>query len=215
VEKICPKCGASSNEISFIGSFCSNCYQGANKPSNLPERIVIYNCRECGAERCRNWNEESLESSIIALLKDKKFGFPTIEILETIISVKYDDLDEEFEVKLFRKESICDTCMRRNSNYYEAIIQVRGEEYYANEEFVNGLINALEKATFISNIERLKEGIDLYVGDKMVARSVLSSMRLKPKVTYKLYGLKEGQRVYRTTFMIRKDKIQKEEEDEK
>ena len=74
--------------------------------------------------------------------------------------------------------------MRRNSNYYEAIIQIRGDEYTQNEEFVNGLINALEKGSFISNIVHLKEGIDLYVGDKMVARSVISSMRLKHKVTY-------------------------------
>ncbi len=206
MEKICPKCGSSSNNVSFNGSFCVNCYKESNKPLDLPPKITIYTCRECGTQRFRKWDEESLESSIISSLKNKKLGHPEIKIFDLEIKVKYDDYDEEISIKLLRKESICDNCMRRNSNYYEAIIQIRGEEYYLNEEFVKGLINALEKGSFISKIEELKEGIDLYVGNKMVARSVLSSMRLKPKTTFTLYGVKDGQRVYRTTFLIRKDK---------
>lgn len=214
MEKICPKCGASSNDVTFNGSFCSNCYLNANKPSELPPKITIYKCRECGVERFRNWNEESLESSIYSALKDKKLGYPEIEILEREVKVKYEKYAEEISIKLIRKESICDNCMKRNSNYYEAIIQIRGDEYTSNTEFINGMINALEKASFISNIVHLKEGIDLYVGDKMVARSVISSMRLRAKVTYKLYSeSKDGQRIYRTTFLIRKDKEKKIEED--
>jgi nonsense-mediated mRNA decay protein 3 len=214
MEKVCPKCGASSNDVTFNGSFCSTCFKSSNKPLSIPPKITIYFCRVCGMERFRKWNEESVESSIISSLKDKKLGFPKIEILKDEVKIKYENYDDFISIKLLRKESICDNCMRKNSNYYEAIIQIRGDEYTQNEEFVKGIINALEKATFISNIVELKEGIDLYVGDKMVARSVLSSMRLKPKVTYTLYGVKDGQRVYRTTFLIRKDKeIEKNESD--
>jgi len=214
MEKICPKCGASSNDVTFNGSFCSNCFNESNKPSELPPKITIYTCRECGAQKFRDWNEDSVEASIISSLKNKKLGFPEIEILEHEDKVKYENYDEDISIKLLRKTSICDICMRRNSNYYEAIVQIRGEEYTQNEEFVNGLINALEKASFISNIVELKEGIDLYVGNKMVTRSVISSMRLKPKVTYTLYSQKDCKRIYRTTFLLRKDKEKKNEEEE-
>lgn len=211
MEKICPKCGVSSKDVNFKGSFCSFCYNKSNKPSELPPKLTIYTCRECGVQKFRDWNEDSVEASIISSLKNKKLGYPEIEILELEVKVKYENYDDEISIKLLRKNSLCDTCNRRNSNYYEAIIQIRGDEYTQNEEFVNGLINALEKGSFISNIVELKEGIDLYVGDKMVARSVLSSMRLKPKVTYTLYTQKDCKRIYRTTFLIRKDKEKKEE----
>jgi NMD protein affecting ribosome stability and mRNA decay len=214
MEKICPKCGASSNDVTFNGSFCFNCYKDSNKPVELPPKITIYTCRECGAQRFRSWEEESLEGSILSALKDKKLGYPEIEILEHEVKVKYENYAEEISINLIRKNSICDTCMRRNSNYYEAIIQIRGDEYTQNDEFINGLVNALEKASFISNIVHLKEGIDLYVGDKMVARSVISSMRLKAKVTYTLYSEKDSKRIYRTTFLIRKDKKKEVDEEE-
>ncbi len=204
VERICPKCGASNKDKEFKGNFCIDCYIEMNLPK-LPEKITVYICRECGATKVRSWEDVDIESAMESLLKDKKMGKPHVRLEDKYAIIKYPEINREFKVRVKEKKSLCDQCARRVSGYYEAIIQVR-DSYY-NEKFIEKLLKNLEKATFISKIVEEKKGIDIYVGDKMIARSILSALKVKPKVTHTLYGVKDGKRVYRTTFLIRDKKL--------
>lgn len=199
--KQCPKCGILSSDAEFIGSFCSECYIEMNIPE-LPVRITVYECRECGAKKIKSWNEGDWESAIAHLLRSKRFGVPEIRIGDEKIYARFAGINRQFSIPLRVKRSLCDSCMKKFSGYYEAIIQLRGN--YANDnKFAHKLMRSIEKATFISKIIELKEGIDIYCGSKAIVRSILSAMKLKPKVSHTLYGIKKGRKVYRTTFLIK------------
>ncbi len=201
MSKICPKCGASSKDRKFIGPFCSVCYAEMNRPE-LPDEIIIYKCRDCGAEKYKVWNEEDIKASIARSLYDRRFGIPKIKLHDNEARLNFAGLDDEFVIPVIVKDSLCGSCAQRHSGYYEGIIQLRGR-YAHDERFINSLISRLEKSTFIQRVEQLKDGIDIYYGDKEITRSILSSMNVKVKVSNKLWGVKDGRRVYRTTFLIR------------
>lgn len=202
----CPKCGILDSEARFVGNFCEQCYLSMNAPS-LPARITIYVCRDCGAYRFgKRWSESlhGLNDEIALSLKNKKLGIPKVRISDDMdyVRVEYESMDKIYKIPLRVKQSLCDICSRKLSGYYEAIIQLRGG--YVNDKFIDKLLRNLEKNTFISKIVKLKEGIDVYCGDKKAVSSVLSSMKLKPKISHTLYGINKGRKVYRTTFLLKK-----------
>ncbi|MEM0438029.1 MAG: NMD3-related protein [Candidatus Micrarchaeia archaeon] len=200
MRKQCPQCGAASDSVKFIGSFCEPCFFSLNAPC-LPDHITIYECRECGGERIKQWGEE-IATAVAHALRSKVFGIPKVSIKGDAANIRYEGLPRVFTVRLKRKESLCDACSQKFSGYYEGIIQLRGR-YARDPQFVDSLLRKLERATFVQKVVELKEGIDIYYGDRAITRSILSAMKLKPKVSNKLYGVKDGQRVYRTTFLIR------------
>ncbi len=202
----CPRCGVSDAEARFIGNFCEPCHADMNLTS-LPHRIIVYACKDCGACRYgKQWRVDLLEVSrdIAFSLRDKRLGIPIVKIFEDdgYASVKYDAIDRMFRIPFRIKQSLCEICSQKLSGYYEAIIQLRGG--YSDNAFVEKLLRSLEKHTFITKIVELNEGIDVYCGDKKVVSSLLSAMKLKPKTSYSLYGIKKGRKVYRTTFLLKK-----------
>jgi NMD protein affecting ribosome stability and mRNA decay len=62
---------------------------------------------------------------------------------------------------------------------------------------------ALMKTTFISKEDELKEGINLYVGEGKKLLEVIKGFGLRWKTSRKLHGMREGKRLYRTTYLIR------------
>ncbi|MGC9058159.1 MAG: NMD3-related protein [Candidatus Micrarchaeia archaeon] len=200
VDKQCPKCGTSSKTSKFVGSICEKCYNQINRPKTLPTKITVYVCRECGANRVRHWDED-ISHEIMRMLHDKNFGFPKVSISGDSVRIVYSGLGEPITIPLFFKKSICDSCARKLSGYYEAVVQLRGK--YSEQKFVQRFMRKIERVTFVPRVEELKEGIDVYVGDKQAVRALLAALKLKPKVTHKLYGIKDGRKVYRTTFLVR------------
>ena len=56
---------------------------------------------------------------------------------------------------------------------------------------------------FITKIHDVDNGVDIYISDKKIASGMLLHMRIKPLISYTLYGLgKNGKRVYRNTYSI-------------
>jgi len=198
--KQCPKCGATEDEKDFIGSFCIDCYISMNKP-DLPAKIVIYRCKQCGAERFSAWGTP-VEEAIAHALKSKVFGTPEITIEDDYVIARYDKIDMEFKIPLKIKETTCNTCSQKSSGYYEAIIQLRGK-YAHDHTFAQKIIGQLERITFIPKVEELKEGLDIYVGNKQAVAIILTALGIKALTSNKIGGMKNGKNVYRTTFLVR------------
>lgn len=198
--KQCPKCGVMDTEKSFMDSFCTGCYLSMNMPT-LPAKITIYRCRACGNERFTAWTTP-VDESIAHELRSKRFGTPEVRLEERRVMVKYNDISTEFCIPLKVKDSICNTCSQKSAGYYEAIIQLRGK--YAHDRiFAGKIMRQLEHLTFIPKTEELKEGLDIYVGSKQAVVAVLTALNLRLMTSNKLYGVKDGRRIYRTTFLVR------------
>lgn len=97
---------------------------------------------------------------------------------------------------------LCVDCSRRSGGYFEAIIQLRGSaENTAKAR--DELVERMERGSFVSKVEQLREGVDIYAGSRKEALAALREMRLKHTSAAKLFGVKDGRRVYRFTYCVR------------
>lgn len=212
MEKICPKCGASNKEKTFVGAFCIDC---ANIKLEPPKKITIHVCKECNRIKIKKkwmpYSIKAIESEIKRLTKgefeDMVLNINTGE-LKFVIKVEGNFIEVKKKINIKLIYGLCNKCTGSRGGYYEGIIQIRmKEEKKADtakiKRIADKLIKAINKESFVSKIVELKEGIDLYIGDKRKAIEILSFFGLKYKRTRKLYGLKKGKRVYRDTFLIR------------
>lgn len=203
---ICPSCGATSEEVRFSGPFCMKC-----KPVSIkcPKRLVYMRCGKCGKFRFKgNWVEfslEKLEKEVISKCSGEFLsGTYNLDTQEATFYVG--DKKEMYPAKMLvpveLEKVMCPECSRKSGGYFEAIIQLRGQN--AKIKYYQKLMGRkLSLVTFITKEETKKEGIDMYIGSSRAVVEVLSELGLRAKISRKLSGQKDGKRLYRTTFMIR------------
>jgi len=203
---ICPKCGKNNKEKSFVGPFCSDCYEFKIR---IPKHTKVRECKKCGRIKMnKGWtvyNKKKIEEYV----KEKfKGGFEKIDYyLDSFTAVMYFRVegklymvDKKFEPKL--EVTVCPECSKKSGGYFEAIIQVRGDQTKI-DKFAMKLEKFLRNTTFITKTKELKEGIDLYVGSSKAVVNMFRELRMKAKISRKLFTQKKGKRMYRTTFAIR------------
>jgi NMD protein affecting ribosome stability and mRNA decay len=170
MEKICPRCGRSSGEVRFAGSFCERCAEEMQRTE--PEAVPVPLCRSCGRVNVGGWRSKSSEAL-------RKAG-----------------------AQITFVPQLCTDCSRRSGGYFEAIIQLRGSaEKTAKAR--DALVARIEERSFVSKVEQLREGVDVYAGSRKAALEALREMRLKHGTSAKLFGVKDGRRVYRFTYCVR------------
>ncbi|MGC8648881.1 MAG: NMD3-related protein [Candidatus Micrarchaeia archaeon] len=205
-------CNNSSDNIRFIGEFCEECII-KNIKKNIPKELKIEFCKRCsrlkiGGEYKEDNNRNLAEAILIALNNKnyEKIKINTLNknIVDVDITYKVDDdfvtFDNTFEIKKIHQ--ICQECYRKSSGYYEALVQLRGnkEKVQAIAQKFNRFIT--NKGAFISKIDEFEHGFDIYVSDKLITKSFFPAYKLKPKSSYTLYGIKNGRKIYRNTYLL-------------
>jgi len=203
---ICPRCGKSSNEKEFIDAFCVDCLYIDVK---VPTGLIFETCKRCEKIKFRgSWQdvkEEEFNNYIIRKCRGEFFnavydcstGAITFFIKK---SGKIITLNKWIDVKF--NKNMCSDCTRLSGGYYEAIIQLRGNEKRI-VKLANTLESELKKTTFISKVDEKKEGTDIYIGSNKAALELIEQLGYTYGISKKLFGLKEGKRTYRTTYVIR------------
>jgi nonsense-mediated mRNA decay protein 3 len=122
----------------------------------------------------------------------------------------------ETEVRIQR--TACDMCSRESGGYFEAIIQIRAAGRFPTEEekrrcstiareTMESMRKKGDRLAFISDIQELKEGIDLYMGSmnasRQVCRLIISELGGSFSESPTLIGMKDGKNLYRITFAVR------------
>lgn len=205
---VCIKCGAKRGTKQFKGLFCVDCYGWRIE---IPKNVEIEVCKRCGRARMRGeWkksSEREVQEHLVSKIKGEKFERGGVDF-ENKKAILYFSVDNNEMARVEREypfsivETICPDCSRKSGGYFEAIIQFRGDRnrYSKIKERIERM---LRKKTFITKEENLKEGVNLYAGSSKTVAEVLKELELKPLLSRKLSGLKEGKRLYRTTFMLR------------
>lgn len=199
--RYCPTCGKSDAEVSFHGEMCMECAK--LRIGELPN-VQVTICSKCGEvlDKGRKKKETTIQEEATRLLKLKGTD-PAYA--EDMMSVEYDTPSGRIKrdlLVLIRKEQ-CVACARSNSQYFEAIIQVRGGDRLKIERMADILVKRVESRSFIPKIDELKEGIDIYCGSRNEAIAALNAQKLGFVRTEKLAGEKNGKRLYRTTLLVR------------
>ncbi|MEM4390008.1 MAG: NMD3-related protein [Candidatus Micrarchaeia archaeon] len=211
MEKICPRCGILSTQRRFIGTLCERCF-ALTLPLTCPTKVTFPRCRACGRLKLmgawRAVSERELGGFIATKCRSPaeiisariKSGEPATIIL--LLKADSSFIEVSRDVSIRWEETLCDECYKRRSGYYEGILQLRGSPA-AVERARRKLVAALERKTFIARTERLKEGLDLYVGSRAALQQVLSELGVVLRPSFKLAGVRDGKRIYRATYVLR------------
>jgi len=198
--RFCPKCGKPDLEKEFYGELCLDCAKTRLQPFS-PVKIFV--CQKCGEviSKARIKKECSVADEVARLLKIKNAApvfspdFTSVEY-----GSEYGRITQAVEV--MSEKSMCTVCGRAGTQYFEAIVQLRGDPKKI-EKMEGFLVKRIKSRSFIPKIEELKEGIDIYCGSRNEAIAALNSYQLGFLRTEKLAGERNGKRLYRTTLLVR------------
>lgn len=128
------------------------------------------------------------------------------------------EVEDHKNVLVRQKRGVCDRCSRMQGNYYAAIIQLRATDRDTTPqelELAHRLVaeeldrqqESGNRFAFLTKGGPMHGGWDYYIGDIEAARQVsrILKQRLGAAVqeTAKLVGRREGEDVYRVTFLVR------------
>ncbi len=198
----CIKCGKEAE----IDIFCKDCFVPFIK---TPKKFLVKQCKYCLiylVEDKKVFNKEDVEE---ILKKRIKGNFKEIYVdfdekkAIVVLEGKHGDIEYSLPLSLVVEKILCEECLKKKSGYYEGIVQIRGDKD-KQQKFANFIIKNLNKKTFITKIENLKEGIDIYVGSSKSLLETLQNIGIKKyKISSKLHTVKMGKRIYRITVSIR------------
>jgi nonsense-mediated mRNA decay protein 3 len=207
---ICPKCGRTNAGVQFIDAFCPDCYPFKVK---IPEEMEIRICKKCGNVQFRGewqpYDQETVERIVATKCKgDHDWADYDMDKGEITFTIKKPGGDIEIKKPYVVKKIIdmCPNCSRQSGGYFEAIIQLRGDEKKI-KRYMMMLMKLLQRTTFVSKVDEKKEGIDLYVGSSKAVVAVMNETGLRTKMSHTLAGERNGKRIYRTTFLVRFDDV--------
>lgn len=227
----CVECGA---EGTTYDGLCARCFAKKHSVVKAPEVLDIPKCSSCGSFHFKSgWSKMDRELAIPRLLREAIPPLPPFERVSfthvareedannLALTVKalgrYQDLEsvQDFHLRLRIKPSLCETCQKQRSRYYEGILQVRGD----GRELTPGELRAVRTLvaarvdrddtprTFVSRVEEVHGGLDFYVSTnalgKTLSRELAESFGGTVSASPKLFGQREGKEIYRVTSLIR------------
>ena len=219
-KKFCPKCGKATEK--FYDNLCSECFlEKISFKDLIPDKISIKVCKYCGRVLWRNkyFNRvnDAVEEILSRLFKKDEIKEVFYEILDGKVSVKIwiriDDLEKQEEKvsKLAIKSITCKFCFMKSTGYYQAILQVRASKDISSkilkevEKQIN-ILNKTDELAFISKVEELKNGFNIFIGSKKAALALVKILRKKfdgkIKISRKLGSIKKGKKLYRYTILL-------------
>ena len=202
----CPECGSTDKKM--VGDVCIDCFLKDFQMIELPKRIEVQICSHCNSKLEEGkWSEEFIpEEEIIyrALERNIKIAdevsneIVNLEInqmkgtiaecyVEIIGEVEGTEIEETKETEVKILKTVCPTCSKVQSGYYEAVIQFRAdnreiktEEYAKADEIVERTLvkqSKRDKLAYCPQIAKLKEGYDYYIGSLKSGRKVAEALK--------------------------------------
>ena len=201
----CPECGSTDKEM--VGDICIDCFLKEFQMIELPERIEVQICSHCNSKLEEGkWSDEFIpEEEIIyrALEKNIKIADEVenedinLEIdqikgtiascyVEVVGEVHGTQIDEVHETEVKLLKTVCPTCSKVQSGYYETVIQFRADsreikpqEYKKADEVVERTLikqSKKDKLAYCPQIAKLKEGYDYYIGSFKTGKKVAEAL---------------------------------------
>ncbi len=230
----CVECG---KECELIGPLCPECHFRKHVHASLPDFVDVVLCSHCSCLEVEDqWVEvgsvkEAVERSVmkaVAVPKDIRVEGLTIQLTEkdektfgASVEVALGSQGHRFLRSLATtvrlKRGACRECSKQMGSYFEAILQLRGDDRVldkASEEAIRQqLLDRVEsmradsREVFVSKVERVRGGLDFYFSTAQAARIVARELQDLRCADYKesssLWGRREGREVFRVTFLVR------------
>lgn len=230
----CVECG---REGELIGPLCHDCYSRKKVIVDLPQYIDLTLCSHCSSFLMGGrWAETESVKEAVEMLLMEAISAPngmqvdglTVQLtekdqrtFEAAVAVELVSEGHRFDRKLTTtvrlKHGSCKECSKQRGNYYEAIIQLRGDDRALTadverrmERQVTDRIDAMRagsREVFLTKVEHVKGGVDFYVSTaqsaRIISREFQDSFSAEFKESSSLWGRQDGRDVYRVTFLVR------------
>ncbi len=201
----CPECGSTDNEM--VGDICIDCFLKEFKMMELPKRIEVQICSHCNSKLEEGkWSDEfipeeeiiyralernikiadEVENEIVNLEIDQIKGTIAGCYVEIVGDVHGAQIEETHETEVKILKTVCPTCSKIQSGYYESVIQFRAdnreikpEEYNLADEIVERTLtkqSKRDKLAYCPQIAKLKEGYDYYIGSFKSGKKVAEAL---------------------------------------
>ncbi len=232
--RFCPKCGATDKGL-FKG-FCVECYL-SDHPGvlEIPSRIELEYCHECLRNFVHGEWSSGHEDTIHELIRSKvrtelenlsvsielnreqgKVRFYNLVVEGTLGGEKV-MLEREVGIRMIKRQ--CPVCARKDSTYYEALVQLRPKGNEIDLDRLKSALNFLRNANRalikdhreaeVFRYERVKNGVNVYFGSAKAAKKALQAFvktyDCETKETYTLVGVNKanGKRRYKVTISVK------------
>ena len=165
---------------------CSHCNskleEGKWSEEFIPEEEIIYRALE---RNIKIADEVSNEHVTLGINQMKgTIAECTVEITGEVEGNQIEDT-QDTEVKILK--TVCPTCSKIQSGYYESVIQfraanreIKAEEYAKADEIVERTLikqSKTDKLAYCPQIAKLKEGYDYYIGSLKSGRKVVEALK--------------------------------------
>ena len=202
----CPECGSTDKEM--VGDICIDCFLKEFQMIELPKRIEVQICSHCNSKLEEGkWSEEFIpEEEIIYRALERNIKIAD-EVSNEIINLEIDNIkgtiascyvevvgevhgvqiEETHDTEVKIQKTVCPTCSKIQSGYYETVVQfradkreIKSEEYAKADEIVERTLNkqaSSDKLAYCPQIAKLKEGYDYYIGSFKSGKKVAEALK--------------------------------------
>jgi nonsense-mediated mRNA decay protein 3 len=208
----CVSCGEREAVAEYL---CEGCYLKKHEPK-VAREIRVANCPVCEMWKGRGgWTEDALSAYRGALaFKRGTFEISNIELDDDVLRVTLRSTTEgvsaeaKRDVKVRTDHMTCPRCSRSSGGYYEATIQIRGDQAPTVVSEARSMVEGSgEPNAFIAKEEEVRGGSDLRVGSwktaERVARELASRYGGEFKSSRKLHTRRNNKDVYRMSYLVR------------
>lgn len=202
----CPECGSTDKEM--VGDICIDCFLKEFQMVEIPKRIEVEICSHCNSKLEEGkWSEEfipeeeiifrALERNIKVAdeVEDENISLEIGQIKGTLANCFIEakgkvhgvEIEENHESEVKIKKTVCPTCSKMQSGYYETVVQFRAdnreikpEEYGKADEIVERTLikqAKSDKLAYCPQIAKLKEGYDYYIGSFKSGNKVAEALK--------------------------------------
>ncbi len=202
----CPECGSTDKEM--VGDICIDCFLKEFQMIEIPERIEVQICSHCNSKLEEGkWSDEfipedeiiyralernikiadEVENEIINLEINQMKGTLAECYVEVIGEVHGTQIEETHDSEVKILKTVCPTCSKIQSGYYETVIQfradkreIKAEEYTKADEIVERTLvkqSKKDKLAYCPQIAKLKEGYDYYIGSFKTGHKVAEALK--------------------------------------
>lgn len=202
----CPECGSTDKKM--VGDICIDCFLKNFQMIEIPKRIEVEICSHCNSKLEEGkWSDEyileeeiiyralernikiadEVENEIINLEIDQMKGTIAECFIEVVGEVEGTQIEETHDCEVKILKTVCPTCSKVQSGYYEAVVQfradnreIKSEEYAKADEVVERTLvkqSKKDKLAYCPQIAKLKEGYDYYIGSLKTGRKVAENLK--------------------------------------